>query len=307
MSKLLELKKWLTLSDAADWLSFTLNEPVSEADILQFALDGKITLSVQFPNFAMAIEITDIEEKVIVTFLSNLAFEGIDYVQNFKKSYLESEDFAQIIQSLKNTPDKNKSDEIKTYKLIPLSGIYNIVMAGAERLDVMHKYQMLTDGQEIDLINVNGTFVENESGHLYKLMKNTIELGIDKNKYPQEYIPALGLPEDSIYGVRISALMDFTNEILEKNPEMKSVSIRTKEERWLDVIGTMAILLYETGKKTYSKGTQNTHINMEGIANAIKDRMLERDLNLSNERLSNINKDISKALSIEPFCSYFIK
>lgn len=48
MSKLLELKKWLTVPAAAERLSTILEDKVTEADVFRLALDGHLTLSAYF-------------------------------------------------------------------------------------------------------------------------------------------------------------------------------------------------------------------------------------------------------------------
>src|SRR5215472_4776769 len=53
MRKLFNLKYWLTLPDAARHLSMLLGEDVNEADVLRLALDGHLTLSVNFVNYTM--------------------------------------------------------------------------------------------------------------------------------------------------------------------------------------------------------------------------------------------------------------
>lgn len=53
MSKLLKLKEWLTLADAARHLSIMFEEEVSEADVLQLALLGQLRLSLNLVNFAV--------------------------------------------------------------------------------------------------------------------------------------------------------------------------------------------------------------------------------------------------------------
>jgi hypothetical protein len=52
VKKLLKLKEWLTVPDAARHLSILFGEAVSEADVLRLALDGHLTLSVYFVNHA---------------------------------------------------------------------------------------------------------------------------------------------------------------------------------------------------------------------------------------------------------------
>jgi len=50
--KLLKLKSWVTLEDAASHLSLVLEEKVNEGDLIQLALERKLTLSVVFPESA---------------------------------------------------------------------------------------------------------------------------------------------------------------------------------------------------------------------------------------------------------------
>lgn len=50
MSKLLKLKEWLTVADAARHLSILLEAEVNEADVYRLALEGHLTLSVLFVN-----------------------------------------------------------------------------------------------------------------------------------------------------------------------------------------------------------------------------------------------------------------
>jgi hypothetical protein len=50
-----KFKEWLTVPDAARHLSILFGEDVSEADVLQLALDGHLTLSVHFVNHAESV------------------------------------------------------------------------------------------------------------------------------------------------------------------------------------------------------------------------------------------------------------
>jgi hypothetical protein len=54
LSKLLKLKEWVIVHDAARHLSTLFEEEVSGADVLRLALDGRLTLSVLFANAAFA-------------------------------------------------------------------------------------------------------------------------------------------------------------------------------------------------------------------------------------------------------------
>lgn len=45
MSKFLKFKEWLTISDAAKTLTISTGEEVTETDILKFAIDDHLRLS----------------------------------------------------------------------------------------------------------------------------------------------------------------------------------------------------------------------------------------------------------------------
>ena len=70
--KLLKLRDWLTVPDAARHLSILLGDEVTEAHVLRFALDGRLTLSVDFVNITPAwcgkiIPHADAKRKIIQT------------------------------------------------------------------------------------------------------------------------------------------------------------------------------------------------------------------------------------------------
>src|SRR5690349_7769485 len=54
VGKLFQFKRWLTLSEAAHYLSLVLRESVGLADILRLGIDGHLTLSVRLINGAKA-------------------------------------------------------------------------------------------------------------------------------------------------------------------------------------------------------------------------------------------------------------
>ena len=48
--KLAQLKQWLTIGEAAQYLALVFGEDVTEADVLRYGLDGVLTLSVRWAN-----------------------------------------------------------------------------------------------------------------------------------------------------------------------------------------------------------------------------------------------------------------
>lgn len=132
--------------------------------------------------------------------------------------------------------------------------------------------------------------------------KNTTEETSETHSI--NYFPAGALPNDSVLVVRTKNLIEFEKSILDSDSEKNECVSFTKEDRWYDVIGAMSILLFEAKPILYGKGKNNCNINVSQISESIKDRLQKGDLNLSSDRLSNINKDIGNALKRQPFSSF---
>jgi hypothetical protein len=128
MKKLDRLRQWLTVAEAARHLGILFGEDVSEADVLRLALDGQLTLSVYFVNHSRGrcgpvVPLREAKRHVI---------------QIRENEWLHSIDGLAIGE-----------DRVIEYDPQPvvLDGIWDLTMAGAERLDVEHHYQQLTGGR----------------------------------------------------------------------------------------------------------------------------------------------------------------
>ncbi len=53
--------------------------------------------------------------------------------------------------------------------VVTIKGVWDLPMLGDESLDVEHRYQMLTNGPEITLTGLDGTFVEREDGVIFQV------------------------------------------------------------------------------------------------------------------------------------------
>ncbi|VWC75522.1 hypothetical protein BCO18175_02332 [Burkholderia contaminans] len=161
MSKLFTLKEWLTVPEAARHLTRLFNEEVAESDILRLAIDGRLKLSVHFVNHTYANPGKVVgEDEIEWRELPSLA--GKDQVINFPDG-LEIGDGRWL-----------KLDE----RVVKLQGIWDLPMIGAETLDIEHEYQRLTGGPEVTLQNIEGAFVEGESGLMCRLCEH-----FDHNEY----------------------------------------------------------------------------------------------------------------------------
>lgn len=180
MSKLLKLKEWLTIDDAARHLSMMFEEEVTEADIFRLALDGHLTLSVNFVNGARArrgsISIYSDEE-------IDRAIASGNLPQDLRWSIWPPD----LVATLPNFPEEHRgkpltvlsSDKIGPNRYLTLEssvqsidGVWDLPMIGAERLDVEHRFQLLTGGPSITMTVLEGPLVQRSDDELWNVMES---------------------------------------------------------------------------------------------------------------------------------------
>lgn len=151
LPKLLKLKEWLTLKETSQHISTMIGEIVSEADIYRYAISGHITLSVHFVNHTKGRlgriggkdEAIWHEFSIPDSMLPNLPPEAAGKTVSVMDG-LQLDD--ERIINFDNA-------------VVPITGVWDLLMAGGEYVDIEQKYQMLTDGPEIRLTCPAGAFV----------------------------------------------------------------------------------------------------------------------------------------------------
>lgn len=186
MSKLLKLKEWLSVTDAAKYLSVVFGEDVTEGDVLRFALEGRLRLSVYFVNHANArcgkvvrYKEAELEAAVAIgNFPEDLEWatfpaELIDTVPGLR-GVAKGKPMTYLM-SLRIDEERyvTLGDEVRI-----LEGVWDLPMVGGEQLDVEHKYQMLTGGPAVTLSNLDGALVEGNDGEICQL-----QMSHDDNEY----------------------------------------------------------------------------------------------------------------------------
>ncbi|MGY6154117.1 hypothetical protein [Paraburkholderia graminis] len=149
MSKLFNLKEWVTLPDAAKHLSAVFGEDVAEADLLQFALEGRLTLSIHFVNGARArsaqiVGPEGIEWREMPSLFPIPGHEGATHIQ--------------YMRSLKLRDDREEYINLSE-DVISIDGVWDLPLLGNDRLDVEHRFQMLIGGHAVTSSNLEGAFV----------------------------------------------------------------------------------------------------------------------------------------------------
>jgi len=231
LKKLLKLKDWLTVPDAARHLSILFGEDVSEADVLRLALDGHLTLSIHFVNHATAqcgkiIPLADAEIVEVPT------IDGDGVFKMIKGLYLSD-------------------DRVLSFsrQIVSIDGVWDLPMLGAEQLDVEHKYQLLTDGPAVELTDLEGPLVNRPDGTWGRIVEHFSENKyFNKNNlmsprnHPDNYYPAGGLPADAVFVVRTSALQDLEALISEPNTDTEKPLNPRERDSLLLIIGALARL-----------------------------------------------------------------
>lgn len=169
-SKTLRLREWLTLPEAVKHISSVLNEEITEAEILQFALDGHLKLSVNFVNRTVA-------RRGNIVGSDHIKWGEFPKELFYRVPYLSVEENGESyrhMESLKidDTRFLNFSDNTES-----IQGIYDLPMIGCERLDIKRKFHRLTDGPEVAFEFLGGPVVErSDDGVFYQVGFNCYSL-----------------------------------------------------------------------------------------------------------------------------------
>ncbi|MDD2660280.1 MAG: hypothetical protein PHY54_11485 [Methylococcales bacterium] len=206
--KLLKLKKWLTLPDAAKHLSAVCKNEISEADILHFAIDGDLKLSIRlfrnttaiscravhykkadldidiangiFPDVFKRRDLpTAIIESISKSFVENM-IEGIQPYELSDSYALECEKERIIIEKsmLDMAIDYLRTNDEDQYlveeSLTQLKeGVWDLSMLGTELLELQRRHYKLISGLNGDILKKElptiGVCFNGADGQIFKL------------------------------------------------------------------------------------------------------------------------------------------
>lgn len=242
MKKLFKLKQWLTLEETAGHLSSLFEESVTVADVLRLALDGHLTVSVDFVNHAYARlgKVVPFKELPLIT----VPGIGLNMHAPPKEitivsgHYLLIDDVAEVTADTRFALFETGVEQI--------DGVWDLSMRGAERLDLEHKFQRMTGGPSVELVNIDGTFLFREPDTWASLQtkfddtfvddpegapksasapgfaKSMANIGVSitppgKKRVKGAHHPAGGLPDDCAWVVRTESLRSFERKALDAN------------------------------------------------------------------------------------------
>lgn len=178
-SKLFKLKKWLTLPEAAKHLTVVCNEEVTEADILEFTLEGHLRLSVYFPN-----ETYGIFGKVENYFQDDLANSDPYWKETELDELAENLELIRLSKGKSASPPRKKIRNFGQYigsdnyirfpndSISEVIGIWDLAMLGGERLDVEQDLQSLKGWPSLIRGEEEGVFIKNDNDIICQLMES---------------------------------------------------------------------------------------------------------------------------------------
>jgi len=224
MKTLLKLREWLTVPEAASHLSVVFGEDVTEADVLRLVLDGHLTLSVNFVNYAQAkcgraIPLSEADPKVL----------------------LIGDEYGLLVNDDKVLPCGGEVTSIE--------GIWDLTMIGAERIEIEKKYQLLTGGPRVERQSGEGALVNYPDGRWARLVEHlsNIEDYDQKNLrspyyHPSNYYETDRLPSDVVLVVRTSALRKLAALISDSESVTERPVARRERTTLLLIIAALAKL-----------------------------------------------------------------
>ena len=208
MNKLFKRKKWLSVPDAARHLAILIEEEVTEADILQLALEDSLTLSVNFINKCHALpgELIPINDAAYEEAPGSGGIESTRDYDGYTVKVNGVESHVLLFNEGMTT----------------LQGVFDLPMAGGERIEVLDRVQRLTDGPLVLELNNNGTYVRDTEGKFFQLHQH-FEGNLFENGSTAQYLAI----EDRIFTEDIVA--DTANHLRTLYAEQRKLLLARQE------------------------------------------------------------------------------
>lgn len=213
MSRLLKFKEWLTIPEAAKQLSLLLEgEEVTEADILELGINKHLKISVHIPHQAYARK----GKRVTLSDAKKVDFRPFREIMAHRKGEtIDPEDEPEWIYTGIRTGENEVIDFEE--EILNISGTWDLLMWGAERLYVEKLFYGLKSETYLDLTNIDGSFIQSYNEQVIFSLQEYFgdfkdypkENLIQPLNHPNNYCPMDGIPQESFLVVRTEALREF--------------------------------------------------------------------------------------------------
>lgn len=252
MKTIHKLKKILTIKETSDYLSEAWNDNVTESDVLQFALDHQLCLSVNFVNPEKA-------RLGIIPMQNQTSNDGKN----------ESHDFLN---------NMNIEHVIFENDIVSIEGVWDLMMIGDEKLDIQKKFQKLRGGIEIHKTSIKhplnnnniGTFLKNSEGKICQIQSHFGNENLitpddleEPWEHPANYWSVNQLPETAELVVRTSELLKLESKVEQANViNLEKPLSEAERDSLLKIIIGMAVKGYSYNPNA-KKSEVPTEIHMD--------------------------------------------
>lgn len=229
VKNLLKIKKWLTLSEAAKHLTSVIKVDVAESDVLKFALNGDLKLSVKFVNTAYGSNCLNYRENPeeamfhcdsvfrenqrLPVWGDGFCIIDANYIACPQNLHLQ--DYGRIWRS------GDYFWQTKTH-VRRLEGIWDLPMIGGERIEVEREYLKLMGDSDLTAVSNSSVFVKSPVGAFFEIQASNgrlVEMEFAPGYYDsKDFQPGFTLPKERAFVIRSNAILDFIKHVNEGPP-----------------------------------------------------------------------------------------
>ena len=180
-------------------------------------------------------------------------------------------------------------------QITSIKGVWDLPMIAGEAGAIKYKYQLLTEGPEVELHNAEGTFVNSPDGTWGQLVEHFSEEYLSKKKltlpynHPDNTTQPPSLPSDFVFVVRTSALQKLEELTPEPEPGAERPVGRRERTTLFVIVAALAKLArIEVTKPSSAAATIESQTALMGTRVAA--RTIENHLNRIPEALESRQK-----------------
>lgn len=184
------LKDWLTLSEAGATCLSVLGYTLSEADLAQLALEGKLSLSAMFPDGAEANVWNPVNE-------SDIEYHDVPSIDGKSTIRLP------VAGALVHAADGCCFQSSKEIVWLDDESAFDLALIGGERAHIMN---IRWGGARNPTVNIDGAFLTVGKGPSRRLLGLQVRILVSGKE--TDPMPIGHFPEEAVIGVRHKALED---------------------------------------------------------------------------------------------------
>lgn len=213
MSRLFKIKQWVSIQQALDFLSLQLEEDVTLLDVLQLVIGRGLKISVKLdyrvPAYlGKAVPMEDVPVRELPSMWTG--GEKVTYLDGYRL-----------------VPEDGGKEDVAfacfDSEINFIDGVWDLAMMGNEAIQVADMLQGQLGAADLELINIEGTFLCKPDGSYANLQER-----FDPRDDAQGFYAASGLPENSMLVFRTAELTRFITGLDTAQADEKPLETRER-------------------------------------------------------------------------------